>query len=360
MTDPSPGTALVTGGSGYFGALVTEQLRGRGWKVRVLDLNDVDDRHRDVEFIRGDIRDGAVVHEACRGVDVVFNNVAQVPLAKDVHLLNSVNIEGTALLLARRRRDRGQQGRAHLVECGVRCTRAQSGASVNRSGATRNLWTGEARRRVGVPGGRLPRPRRVDRAAANDHGTWAVGHLRHPLRLDRGRSRRFVFGNGANRYQFVHADDLADLTIRAGERSGPGIFNGGTDRFGTMRETLESVCAHAGTGSRVRSLPARPASLAMQGASKLKLAPFAPYHWIMYSKSMWFDIEHCREQLGWTPTWSNEEMFAQSYDWYLAHRAEAESHAPGRSHHRQSTKQGALKLLKAAVRLLPNGHRALS
>ena len=40
----------------------------------------------------------------------------------------------------------------------------------------------------------------------------------------------------------------------------------------------------------------------------------------MYSRSMWFDIDHVRDALGWAPRWSTDEMFAQSYDWFLAHR----------------------------------------
>ena len=39
----------------------------------------------------------------------------------------------------------------------------------------------------------------------------------------------------------------------------------------------------------------------MQASAALRLTPFAPYHWLMYARSMWFDIEHVREQLGWTP-----------------------------------------------------------
>ena len=52
-------------------------------------------------------------------------------------------------------------------------------------------------------------------------------------------------------------------------------------------------------------------------APSLHLAPFAPYHWLMYSQSLWFDIDHVRDALGWQPTWSNEEMLADSYDWFL-------------------------------------------
>src|SRR5206468_1516642 len=57
-----------------------------------------------------------------------------------------------------------------------------------------------------------------------------------------------VLGGGQNRYQFVHADDLAEACILAAARPGPAIYNCGTDRFGTMREALEHLCAHARTG----------------------------------------------------------------------------------------------------------------
>jgi nucleoside-diphosphate-sugar epimerase len=130
----------------------------------------------------------------------------------------------------------------------------------------------------------------------------------------------FVLGDGSNYYQFVHADDLAALCIAAASRPGPAIFNAGTDRFGTMRDAIESVCRHAGTGATVRSLPVWPAALLMKATSQLGLTPFAPYHWLMYGHSMWFDIAHARGQLGWQPRWSNEEMMVESYDWYIANR----------------------------------------
>ena len=96
--------SLVTGGSGYFGSLLVHRLVAAGHQVRVLDLNDVDDRPSDVEIVQGDVRDAATVARAVDGVDIVFNNVAQVPLAKDHELLRTVNVDGTALLLAASRR----------------------------------------------------------------------------------------------------------------------------------------------------------------------------------------------------------------------------------------------------------------
>jgi nucleoside-diphosphate-sugar epimerase len=110
-----------------------------------------------------------------------------------------------------------------------------------------------------------------------------------------------VLGRGDNRYQFVHADDLADACMRAAARPGFAIYHVGTDRFGTMRETLEAQCAHAGTGSRVISVPKGLAVAAMQAPSWLGLSPLGPYHWLMYGESLWFDIARARAELGWQP-----------------------------------------------------------
>ena len=83
--------ALITGGSGYFGSLLVNKLITKGWDCRVLDINEFRGR-KEAEFIEGDIRDIALLTKACKAVDVVFHNVAQVPLAKDKHLFETVNI----------------------------------------------------------------------------------------------------------------------------------------------------------------------------------------------------------------------------------------------------------------------------
>ena len=347
-------TSLVTGGSGYFGSLLAQRLLERGHTVRVLDLHDVGDRPTDIEFIGGDIRDRAAVERAVTGVDAVFHNVAQVPLAKDPHLLRSVNVDGTRILL----------------DCAAS---ANVGKVVHTSSSAV----------FGVPDMNPVLPTTVPKPEeAYGHAKlaaeWAcldaardgldVSIVRPRTILGHGRLGIFgilfdwiadgadpiVLGDGSNRYQFVHAEDLADACIAAGSRPGPGVFNIGTDRFGTMTDTLSALCAYAGTGAEVRSVPAGPAGLAMRATARLGLTPFAPYHWLMYAKSMWFDIDHARTGLGWAPAWSTDEMFAQSYDWFVEHRDA--THDASASHHRRSAKQGVLGLAKHLSRVLPRAH----
>jgi nucleoside-diphosphate-sugar epimerase len=154
----------------------------------------------------------------------------------------------------------------------------------------------------------------------------------------------YVLGRGDNRYQFVHANDLADACLRAADLPGPSIYNIGATDFATMRETLQALVDHAATGSRVRSLPKAPARLAMAMLGRTRLAPFAPYHWLLYGESLWFDTTKAQQELGWQPEHSNVAMVIESYEWFLAHREALAS--TRRSHHQSPVKVGALRVLQ--------------
>ena len=341
---------LVTGGSGYFGSLLVERLVADGHQVRNLDLLDAE--HPDgVEFVAGDVRDRAVVAEAVADCDAVFNNVAQVPLAQDELLLRSVNVDGTRVLLDACH-DGGVSKVVHTSSSAVfgvpkanpvLPTTVPSPMEAYGHAKLAAEWACLDAAREGLDVS-IVRPRTI-----LGHGRLGIFGILFEWIAD-GKDP-IVLGDGTNRYQFVHSDDLADVCVLAAEREGPGVFNVGTDRFGTMRETLEALCVRAGTDATVRSLPAGPASLAMRLTAGLGVTPFAPYHWMMYSKSMWFDIEHLDDQLGWAPTWSTDEMFAQSYDWFVANRESTDDAAA--SHHRRSSKQGVLKLAKRVSGYLP-------
>ena len=112
-----------------------------------------------------------------------------------------------------------------------------------------------------------------------------------------------------------------------------------------MRQTLEALCDHAGTGSRVRSVPMAPTVLAMKVTSALGLSPLGPYHALMYGRSLYFDISRARRDLGWQPRWSNTAMICESYDWYQANKDRIRQWTGG-SPHRAAVKQGILAVAK--------------
>lgn len=336
-----PRTVLVTGGSGYFGSILVERCLAQGDHVRVLDL------HRsgtEAESVVADVRDLDAVRRACHGVDLVLHNVAQVPLARDRALFWSVNVTGTAnVLLAAR--DAGVAKVVHTSTSAVYGIPEHN--PVHEESPARPLEAygrakleAEVLCRLAAADGldvSIIRPRTI-------LGHGRLGLMAILFELVAAGAPVFVFDGGHNRYQLVHADDLADACLRAGERPGPRAYNIGATSFGTMRETLEAVCEAAGTGARVRSIPSAPARLAMQVLSAVGQGPFAPYHWLLYGESLWFDTSRAQEELGWVPQHSNASMVIESYRWFLEHRDDMTSE--GRSHHQSPVRLGALRLLR--------------
>jgi nucleoside-diphosphate-sugar epimerase len=338
-------TVLVTGGSGYFGAILVARAAARGDRVRILDVNPPIDGEPATEVVLGDVRDREVVARACTGADVVLHNVAQVPLARDRDLFRSVNVTGTANVLVAARR----AGVAKVVHTsssavyGVPETNPVTEATPPRplEAYGRAKVEAEALCRVAAAGGldvTIIRPRTI-------LGHGRLGLMAALFELVAAGAPVYVLGGGGNRYQFVHADDLADACLLAAERPGPTSYNIGAASFGTMRETLQALVDHAATGSRVRSLPSAPARAAMLALAKAGVAPFAPYHWLLYGESLWFDTTKAATELGWAATRSNADMVIESYEWFVAHGSAAASTA-GRSHHQSPVRLGALRLLK--------------
>ncbi|MGZ6965222.1 MAG: NAD-dependent epimerase/dehydratase family protein, partial [Acidimicrobiia bacterium] len=63
-----------------------------------------------------------------------------------------------------------------------------------------------------------------------------------------------------------------------------------------------------------------------------------------FGESLWFDITRARTELSWEPRHSNASMVVESYEWFLAHRAELGERKG--SEHQSAARLGALKLIK--------------
>jgi nucleoside-diphosphate-sugar epimerase len=93
--------ALVTGGGGFLGLYIVEQLRARGARVSVFCRNQHAPLERlDVEVIRGDVRDAEAVRRACQGVDTVFHAAAMAGIWGPWRNYHGINTVGTRNVIA--------------------------------------------------------------------------------------------------------------------------------------------------------------------------------------------------------------------------------------------------------------------
>jgi dTDP-L-rhamnose 4-epimerase len=103
---------LITGGAGFIGSHLTDQLLAAGFEVRIFDslspqvhgpTGTVPDYlNADAEFVLGDVRDANALRKALKGIDAVYHFAAMVGVGQSMYEVanyTSVNNEGTANLL---------------------------------------------------------------------------------------------------------------------------------------------------------------------------------------------------------------------------------------------------------------------
>jgi nucleoside-diphosphate-sugar epimerase len=157
--------------------------------------------------------------------------------------------------------------------------------------------------------------------------------------------RIYILGTGHNHYQLLGVADLVEAILRAATAPDAAreTFNVGATEFGTVREDLGALIAHAGSSSRLQPVPAKPAELALRALELLRLSPLAEWHYKTAHKDSFVDVTKAQRLLGWRPRLSNRDALIETYDWYLANRGRA---GAGGVTHRVPWDQRALGVLK--------------
>ena len=313
----------ISGGAGFLGLHLSRRLVADGHVVRTLDVAPLDDAGLEgrVEELRGDVRSAVDARRLVAGADVLVHAAAALPIQESRAAIRSVNVDGAAVTFAA------------ALEAGVRRVVLISSTAVYGVPERHPIHEDDPLVGVGHYGeSKIEAERLCDAFASRGLETVIVRPKTFlgPERLGvfeilfdwiREGRRIPILGEGTNHYQLLAVEDLCDAVVRCLDADVAGeALNVGAARFGTVREDLEALIAHAGSGSRLRPVPARPAELALRGLELARLSPLAEWHYRTAHRDSFVSIEKTRSLLGWEPRLSNAETLCETYDWYLAHR----------------------------------------
>jgi nucleoside-diphosphate-sugar epimerase len=336
----------ITGGAGFLGLHLARRLLADGHEVRTLDLVPLDDPQleREVEELRGDVRDPAAAARLSAGADVLVHSAAALPILASREAIRSVNVEGTAVTLA------------GALEAGVARVVMISSTAVY--GVPKHHPIAEDAPLVGV--GHYGESKIDAEHVAHEAGRRGVEVVVLRPKTFVGPERLGVFeilfdwiregrripilGDGSNRYQLLAVEDLVEATLSAENAPVAGeTLNIGATEFGTVRSDLEGLIAHAGSDSRLRPVPARPAEIALRALELARLSPLGEWHYRTAHRDSFVDVSKAQRLLGFAPRLSNEQALCKTYDWYTANRS---AHRSAGVTHRVPWDQRALGLLK--------------
>ena len=334
----------ISGGAGFLGLHLARRLIAAGDSVRTLDVVPLDDAEleRDVDERRGDVRDLSQVRELVAGADVVVHAAAALPIQASRQAIRSVNVDGTENVLRASR------------DANVRRVVFISSTAVYGIPVKHPIEEDDPLIGVGLYGESKIDAEALCRVAAVETTIIRPKTFVGPERLGvfeilfdwiREGRRIYILGKGHNRYQLLAVEDLVDAVVGAAkERAAAGeTFNVGAREFGTVREDLGALIAHAGSGSRLQPIPAKPAELALRALELMHLSPLAEWHYKTAHRDSFVDVAKAQRLLGWEPRYSNREALIRTYDWYLANRGRI---AAAGVTHRVPWNQQALGLLK--------------
>lgn len=337
----------ISGGAGFLGLHLARRLLAAGETVRTLDLAPLDDPRLEAEVdeLRGDVRDPAAARRLVAGAEVVVHAAAALPIQASRDSILAVNVDGTANVLAA------------ALEAGARRVVFVSSTAVYGVPERHPIVEDDPLVGVGWYGDSKIRAEAVCRefgARGLDVVVVRPKTFVGPERLGvfeilfdwiREGRRIYTLGPGTNRYQLLAVEDLVDAIIRSFSAAGVAgeALNVGAKEFGTVRDDLAALVAHAGSRSRLTPVPVRPAELALRTLELLRLSPLAEWHYRTAHRDSFVSTAKAERLLGWEPRLSNAQTLIETYDWYLANRGRV---GAAGSTHRVPWNQQALGLLR--------------
>ena len=324
---------LVTGATSLIGAGVARRLAERGDTTVCLQRRSSDSLADvvGVEQRLGDLRDADAVMAAASGCDGIVHVAAKVGVVGAWEDYRSVNVDGTANVLAAAAR----HGIGRVVYVSSPSV-AHGGEPIVGGGADAPVF---GRRGAWYPESKAMAEILALGAATGDcgvvavrpHLVWGPGDTQLVGRIvERARSGRLALvGGGRALVDTTYVDNAVDALVAALDAVSPDavcsgrayVVSNGEPRM--IRELVEGICGAAGVefaprevslrvGRAVGSLVERAWPIVRRGEEP----PLTRFVAEQLGTAHWFDPRQARDELGWTPAVTIDEGLRRLGAWY--------------------------------------------
>ncbi len=324
---PAGAQVLVTGATGFTGAVLVRRLAEQGCVIRAIARHTANVgplKDLGIEWFRGNVYDAATVKAATAGVQFIFHAATAYRvsgLPEDEH--RRVHETSTQLLAEAALNQPGFQRFVHVSTVGVHGhvehppateeTKFNPGDDYQKTKAEAELWLHAFAREKQLP-------YTVIRPAA----IYGPGDRRLLKLFKLAIKPVFILlGYGPGLYHLIHVEDLVSgLLLAAVHPAAQGeAFICGNPAAVTQADMGRTVCAALGHKCRILRLPAWPVFLAADLCElickPLHIAPPLYRRRVaFFTKDRSFDTSKIRERLGFVPRYTDSEGLAMTARWY--------------------------------------------
>lgn len=153
-----------------------------------------------------------------------------------------------------------------------------------------------------------------------------------------------VIGNGKNHYQFISVFDCVSAILSAVEKGVPNsIYNLGTANPPLVRTLLADLIKEAGSRSFVLPTPAWAVKRTLAMLDNVNRPIMDPEQYMIADETCILDVSKAKQELGWEPTFSDEDMLVEAYRDYRAAKRTGRRSTGGRINVFSSDHVGAHK-----------------
>jgi nucleoside-diphosphate-sugar epimerase len=339
---------LVTGGTGFLGSHIARRLLEDGihpvlFDVAPLPPDDDDIRDR-LTVIEGDVQDRDAIRRALEGVSAVIHTAAALPIQVSKNRIYASNVRGTRYVLH------------EAMKAGVKRVVFISSTAVYGVPKVHPIDEESPMVPLGHYGASKVEAEKI--CHQYQQRGLEVNIIRPKTFLGTGRlgvfeilfewiaeGRRIpLLGDGTNHYQLLEVTDLVDGIVKAVTQ--PDVVNQtmniGADRYQTLNEDMQALFDHAGSGSKLWHLPARPGEWSLRALELVRLSPLAAWHYGTMWRDSYVEVDKAKRLLGWQPRYSNSEALIRAWDWYIENKGRYDTGVT----HRVAWQKGALAIMR--------------